>query len=348
MKEKKSIEFNFVTFIIIIAIIIGIVFIVARNTGVDKKINIGLNENKEIENKEEKLYTNDVITIDESKMTDNWQIVENGYGGVIYYIQGPKKSSEDGTYYDIRINVYSTKTELSSQDLKRQMLEESVYSKIDYNREKEINGSKWMEFTAEKDNAKAKILAMVKDDYMYAIEVNGEKSLYNQYHKEAENIIETVRVADRIAKEDATNLIYKYDNLANIKEGGSEYLLKSLNLPQNAEENNKDKNVPDEYKDYIWTGILYSDFADEMKKYVTEEVLKKEFSEFVDINNCLYIKDYKNEQRDCIIEEINPKNVKGNEATYEVVKTDMTMYQTIKQNITVKSDGGKLVISNIE
>ena len=57
MKEKKSIEFNFVTFIIIIAIIIGIVFIVARNTGVDKKINIGLNENKEIENKEEKLYT---------------------------------------------------------------------------------------------------------------------------------------------------------------------------------------------------------------------------------------------------------------------------------------------------
>ena len=62
----------------------------------------------------------------------------------------------------------------------------------------------------------------------------------------------------------------------------------------------------------------------------------------------MYIKDYKNEQRDCIIEEINPKDVKGNEATYEVVKTDMTMYQTIKQNITVKSDGGKLVISNIE
>ena len=41
MKEKKSIEFNFVTFIIIIAIIIGVVFIIARNTGVDKKINIG-------------------------------------------------------------------------------------------------------------------------------------------------------------------------------------------------------------------------------------------------------------------------------------------------------------------
>ena len=67
MKEKKSIEFNFVTFIIIIAIIIGIVFIVARNTGVDKKINIGLNENKEIENKEEKLYTNAIIKISNMK-----------------------------------------------------------------------------------------------------------------------------------------------------------------------------------------------------------------------------------------------------------------------------------------
>lgn len=348
MKEKKSIEFNFVTFIIIIAIIIGIVFVIARNTGVDRKMNIGINENKEIESKEEKLYTNDVITIDESKMTENWQIVENGYGSVIYYIQGPKKSSDDGTYYDIRINIYSTKIELSNQDLKRQMLEESVYSKIDYNREKEINGTKWMEFTAEKDNARAKILAIVKDDYMYAIEVNGEKSLYEQYYKEAEKIIETVRVANRIAKEDATNLIYKYDNLANIKEGGSEYLLKSLNLPQNADENTENTNVPEEYKDYIRTGILYSDFREEMKKYVTEEVLKKEFSEFVDIDNCLYIKDYKNEQRDCIIEEINPKNVNGNEATYEVVKSDMTTYQTIKQNITVKSEGEKLVISNIE
>jgi hypothetical protein len=350
MKEKKSIEFNFATFIVIFAVIIVIVFVIARHTGMDKKINIGINENdnKEVTQKEEKLYTNDVITIDEGKFTDNWQIVEDSYGSIVFYIQGPKKESEDGSYYDIRINMYISKSELSNQDLKKQMLEDSIYSKIEYNREKEINGIKWMEFSAQKENAKAKILAVMKDGYMYAIEINGEEELYKEYYKEAETIIETTQISNRITKEDASKLIYKYDNIANIKEGGSEYLLKSLNLPENAEKTEENSNLPEEYKDYVWTGIVYDDFANEMKKYMTTEVLEKHFSEFINYKNCLYRKDYKNEQRDYVIEEINPKSVRGNETTYEVIKTDMNIFQTIKQNITVKSEDGKLVISNIE
>lgn len=351
MKKKKSIEFNFVTFIIILVIIFGIVFVIARNTGNNiiepKEETIGIEEQNQEKEKQVKLFSKDVITLDEGIFGENWQIVENGYGSIIFYVQGPKNENSDGTYYDIRINIYVQESDFSNQELRKQMLEDSVYEKINYNQEKEINSINWMEFSAEKENTKAKIWTIIKDGYMYAIEINGEENLYKEYYEEAMKIVNTVQVAERVSKKDATDVIYKYDNIANINTGGPKYLLSSFNMKM-TEQNDTNIQVPEEYSEYTWTGIKYSDFENEMKKYMTEEVIKEQFSEFVNIENYLYMKDITGNQVDFIVEEITPILTKGNETTFEVSKTEMNLFQTIKQTITVKNENGKLVVSNVK
>lgn len=352
MEKKKSIEFNFVTFIIILIIILGIVYVVARNTGNNL---IEAKEENAVEDKQEekqieyetKLFSKDVITVDEGIFKENWSIVENGYGSIIFYVQGPKNENSDGTYYDIRINIYAQEANFTNEELRKQMLEDSVYEKINYNQEKEINSIKWMEFSAEKENTKAKIWTIMKDGYMYAIEINGEENLYKEYYEEAMKIVNTVQVADRISKKEATDVIYKYDNIANIKTGGPKYLLSSFNLKM-TEQNDTNIQVPEEYSEYTWTGIKYSEFENEMKKYMTEEVIKDQFSEFVNIEDYLYIKDITGNQVDFIVEEITPTITKGNETTFEVSKFEPNLFQTIKQTITIKNENGKLVVSNVK
>jgi hypothetical protein len=212
----------------------------------------------------------------------------------------------------------------------------------------QINSVQWMEFEAKNKDVKAKILTIMKDGYMYAVEICGEEEMYDENYNDAMKAVMTIQIAERINVEDAQKIIYQYDNLANIKQGGTQYLLTSLNLSKTIEQTEENSTLPEEYQDYQWTGIKYDDFANEMKKYMTEEVMKNEFSEFIEYEGCLIVKDVTGEQTDYMIEEVNIKEVKGNETTFEVVKDNMTLFQTLKQNITVKSENGNLVISNVE
>ena len=318
MEKKKGIEFNFVTFIIIMVLIIALVFVIARSTGrPEEQVNNDINSNKEItqnieEDKPAKIYSYDIISLDENKITENWQIKEEEYGDIAFFIQGPEQKNEDGTISDIRINIYIQESSMTNDQLKKQMLEHSVYSKIEYTKMQEINKMEWMEFEAENKGIKAKILTIMKDGYMYAIEIKGEENLYNEYYNEAMKIVMTIQVCERLKLTQASDVIYKYDNIANIKRGGTQYLLTSLKLAKTMEE----IEVPEEYKEYKFTGIRYSDFENEMKKYMTEE--------------------------------ITPILIKGNETTYEVTKTNMSTFITTKEKITLKLDGEQCLVSNVE
>ena len=184
MEKKKTIEFNFFTFLIILVVLLGIVFFVARQTGgnqTDKNTqNQQEEQNNNVENTETKLYSNNAIILDESKLGTQWKIVEDSYGSIIFYIQGPEKEEEDGTYHDVRINVYVEKSDFSNNDLKNQMLENSIYDEIKYNKETKINDIRWMEFLGTQENTRAKILTIMKDGYMYAVEIVGEEILYKE------------------------------------------------------------------------------------------------------------------------------------------------------------------------
>ena len=349
MEKKKTIEFNFFTFLIILVVLLGIVFFVARQTGgkqTDKNTqNQQEEQNNNVENTETKLYSNNAIILDESKLTDKWKIVEDSYGSIIFYIQGPEKEEEDGTYHDVRINVYVEKSDFSNNDLKNQMLENSIYDEIKYNKETKINDIRWMEFLGTQENTRAKILTIMKDGYMYAVEIVGEENLYKENQESAMEIINTIKIADRIPEEQVSDVVYKYYNLANIKQGSTRYLLTSLNL--NATEEQKEVTLPVEYQDYVWTGIKYSDFENEMKKYMTEEVIKSQFPEYIEFEGNLYIKEQTGTEQDFVIENIVEKSIKGYEITYEVTRTDMNLFMTLKQNITIKIDGDKYVVSNV-
>ena len=212
----------------------------------------------------------------------------------------------------------------------------------------EINSIQWMEFEAENKGIKAKILTIMKDGYMYAAEITGEEKYYDEYYNEAMKIIMTIQIAERITSQTASKTIYNYDNIANIKEGGTQYLLKSLNLPKTIEQTEDYANIPEEYKEYQWTGIKYSDFENAMKKYMTKEMLEKQFSEFIKYKDSLLVREYTGIQSEYMIEEITPVFIKGNETTYEVVKTNMRTYETLKQNITLKLEDEQCIVSNIE
>ena len=186
----------------------------------------------------------------------------------------------------------------------------------------------------------------MKDGYMYAIEITGEKSLYEQYYNEAMRTVMTVKFAERIPEDLAQKTIYNYDKYVNLKAGGTKYLLSSLNLSKTIEES--EEKLSEEYSEYTFTGIKYSDFEDAMTKYMTTDVLKNEFSEFINYNGVLYMKDVTGKQSDYMINQITEKSIKGNETTYEIEKQNMNNFITLKQNITLKYANGTCVVSNVE
>ena len=298
MKEKKKeVEFNFGIVIIILIILIVGVFFIARNTG-NAKLEQPQNNEENIEQEskinqetKEKLFSKNVITIDEGKLNDKWKIVDENYGSIIFYAQGPQQENDDGTVNEIRINIYLQKSEMTNEELKKQMLEDSIYQEIEYTKIQQINSVQWMEFEAKNKGIKAKILAIMKDGYMYAAEICGEEKLYDENYNDAMKAVMTIKIAERINVEDAQNLIVKYDNLANIKQGGTQYLLTSLNLPETMEQTEEASTLPAEYQDYKWTGIKYKDFVNEMKKYMTEDVIKTNFSEFIEYKDALFVKE---------------------------------------------------------
>ena len=353
IKKKKTFEINFMTLFIIIVIICVIAFVFGHFSG-NKTNDVKDNENikttlstSEIEQQtEEKIYSNNVISLDIGKLSDSWKVVEKQNGSIIFYIQGPTKQNEDGTTDDIRINVYLEKSDMTNDELKTQMLEHSIYSNIEYTKVQLIEDVQWLQFDAENKEQKAKILAIMKNGYMYAIEIVGENSLYEQYYNEAMRTLITIKISERIPEELAQKTIYNYDKYVNLKAGGTKYLLSSLNLSKTMEE--PEEQVPEEYSEYTFTGIKYSDFENAMTKYMTSDVLKREFSEFINYNDILYMKDVTGKQSDYMINQITEKSIKGNETTYEIEKQNMNNFITLKQNITLKYENGTCIVSNIE
>ena len=351
-KKKKAFEINFGTLLLIIIGICCIIF-AFKNFSKEKtkaennqNENINSTENTTEEQTEEKIYSNNVISLNIGKLSDSWKVVEKQNGSIIFYIQGPIKQNEDGTTDDIRINVYLEKSSMTNDELKTQMLEHSVYSNIEYTKIQLIDDVQWRQFDAENKEQKAKILAIMKDGYMYAIEITGEKSLYEQYYNEAMRTVMTVKFAERIPEDLAQKNIYNYDKYVNLKAGGTKYLLSSLNLSKTIEES--EEKLSEEYSEYTFTGIKYSDFEDAMTKYMTTDVLKNEFSEFINYNGVLYMKDVTGKQSDYMINQITEKSIKGNETTYEIEKQNMNNFITLKQNITLKYANGTCVVSNVE
>ena len=206
-KKKKTFEMNFGTLLLIIIGICCIIFAFKNfskgKTKAENNQNENINSTENIteEQTEEKIYSNNVISLDIGKLSDSWKVVEKQNGSIIFYIQGPIKQNEDGTTDDIRINVYLEKSSMTNDELKTQMLEHSVYSNIEYTKIQLIDDVQWRQFDAENKEQKAKILAIMKDGYMYAIEITGEKSLYEQYYNEAMRTVMTVKFAERIPED---------------------------------------------------------------------------------------------------------------------------------------------------
>jgi len=352
-KRKKTFEMNFAT-LLFFGIIIGLMIYAYGRASVTKSQE--QNQNQEVleetqqtqntENVISKIYSNDVIILDIGYLSSNWEVVEKANDSIIYYIQGPSKENDDGTTDDIRINVYVQESSMTNEELKTQLLEHSIYSNIEYTKVQLINDVQWREFEAENKGIKAKILAVMKDGYMYAIEITGEENIYSQYYNEAMKTAMSVRIAERIPSSTASTTIYNYGNLANIKIGGTKYLLSSLSLSKTIEDTGE--TLPEKYSDYIFTGIKYSDFEEAMLKYMTKDVLKSEFSEFIDYNGTLYIKETTGNQSSYMIESTKVKSIKGTETTYEVVKQNMDNYITLIQYFTLKYEDGECVVSNVE
>ena len=120
-REKKTVETNFFTLFIIVVIICIVAFAFGKISG-SKDSNIKNNEDvkttlytSETEQQtEEKIYSNNVISLDIGKLSDSWKVVEKQNGSIIFYIQGPIKQNEDGTTDDIRINVYLEKSSMTN------------------------------------------------------------------------------------------------------------------------------------------------------------------------------------------------------------------------------------------
>ena len=348
-KKKKSVEINFGMVIIIIIIICISIFIIGRYSGnfnFDTKNNNSSEEQESTEDSNINIYSNNVIMLDIGKLSDKWQVIEKTNGSILYYIQGPANQKEDGTTDDIRINIYLEKSDMTNEEMKTQLLEHSIYSTIEYTKTQLINDIQWREFEAGNKGIKAKILAVMQDGYMYAIEIVGEENLYNQYYNEAMRTAMTIQIASKIPDDVASDTIYNYTNLADIKIGGTQYLLNSLSLPQTVE--NTNETLPEEYSDYKFTGIAYSDFENAMTKYMTTDVLKSQFSEFINYNGTLYMKEVTGTQTDYMIEDIKVKTIKGQETTYEITKQNMNNYIRLIQNITLKFENGVCVVSNVE
>ena len=348
-KKKKSVEINFGMVIIIIIIICISIFIIGRYSGnfnFDTKNNNSSEEQESTEDSNINIYSNNVIMLDIGKLSDKWQVVEKPNGSILYYIQGPANQKEDGTTDDIRINIYLEKSDMTNEEMKTQLLEHSIYSTIEYTKTQLINDIQWREFEAGNKGIKAKILAVMQDGYMYAIEIVGEENLYNQYYNEAMRTAMTIQIASKIPDDVASDVIYNYTNLADIKIGGTQYLLNSLSLPQTVE--NTNETLPEEYSDYKFTGIAYTDFENAMTKYMTKDVLKSQFSEFINYNGTLYMKEITGTQTDYMIEDIKVKTIKGQETTYEITKQNMNNFIRLIQNITLKYENGVCVVSNVE
>lgn len=348
-KKKKSVEINFGMVIIIIIIICISIFIIGRYSGnfnFDTKNNNSSEEQESTEDSNINIYSNNVIMLDIGKLSDKWQVIEKTNGSILYYIQGPANQKEDGTTDDIRINIYLEKNDMTNEEMKTQLLEHSIYSTIEYTKTQLINDIQWREFEAGNKGIKAKILAVMQDGYMYAIEIVGEENLYNQYYNEAMRTAMTIQIASKIPDDVASDVIYNYTNLADIKTGGTQYLLNSLSLPQTVE--NTNETLPEEYSDYKFTGIAYTDFENVMTKYMTKDVLKSQFSEFINYNGTLYMKEVTGTQTDYMIEDIKVKTIKGQETTYEITKQNMNNYIRLIQNITLKFENGVCVVSNVE
>ena len=348
-KQKKTFEINFGMVLFIIIIICIVIYAIGRYSG---NIKLGKNTDNTSETEqsdeftETNIYSNNVIMLDIGKLSDKWQVIEKQNGSIIYYIQGPSNQKEDGTTDDIRINVYLEKSDMSNEEMKTQLLEHSIYSSIEYTKTQLIDDVQWREFEAGNKGIKAKILAVMQDGYMHAIEIVGEENLYNQYYNEAMRTAMTIQIANRIPDDVASTTIYNFTNLADIKTGGTQYLLNSLSLPQTIE--NTNETLPAEYVDYKFTGISYSDFENAMTKYMTLDVLKSQFSEFINYNGTLYMKDITGTQTDYMIEDIKVKNIKGQETTYEITKQNMNTFIRLIQNITLKYENGVCVVSNVE
>lgn len=348
-KKKKSVEINFGMVIIIIIIICISIFIIGRYSGnfnFDTKNNNSSEEQESTEDSNINIYSNNVIMLDIGKLSDKWQVIEKTNGSILYYIQGPANQKEDGTTDDIRINIYLEKSDMTNEEMKTQLLEHSIYSTIEYTKTQLINDIQWREFEAGNKGIKAKILAVMQDGYMYAIEIVGEENLYNQYYNEAMRTAMTIQIASKIPDDVASDTIYNYTNLADIKIGGTQYLLNSLSLPQTVE--NTNETLPEEYSDYKFTGIAYTDFENAMTKYMTKDVLKSQFSEFINYNGTLYMKEITGTQTDYMIEDIKVKTIKGQETTYEITKQNMNNFIRLIQNITLKYENGVCVVSNVE
>lgn len=348
-KKKKSVEINFGMVIIIIIIICISIFIIGRYSGnfnFDTKNNNSSEEQETTEDSNINIYSNNVIMLDIGKLSDKWQVIEKTNGSILYYIQGPANQKEDGTTDDIRINIYLEKNDMTNEEMKTQLLEHSIYSTIEYTKTQLINDIQWREFEAGNKGIKAKILAVMQDGYMYAIEIVGEENLYNQYYNEAMRTAMTIQIASKIPDDVASDVIYNYTNLADIKTGGTQYLLNSLSLPQTVE--NTNETLPEEYSDYKFTGIAYTDFENAMTKYMTKDVLKSQFSEFINYNGTLYMKEITGTQTDYMIEDIKVKTIKGQETTYEITKQNMNNFIRLIQNITLKYENGVCVVSNVE
>ena len=106
---------------------------------------------------------------------------------------------------------------------------------------------------------------------------------------------------------------------------------------------------PNPYK-YAWTGIKYKEFRGEIW-YISDDVLKKNFSEFVEYKDYLYLEDNNirkyNFEYKIVKQEINENSKKDNCICDVTVKNSKTG-KTFKNRIKMSRGNGNFVIGKVE
>ena len=98
--------------------------------------------------------------------------------------------------------------------------------------------------------------------------------------------------------------------------------------------------------EYMWTGIKYIDLTGEIW-YITEDIIKSQFKEFVEYKGYLYIKESFNKSDEYTIQSMELKESSKNKCTYLVKVKKSNYSKTYTQEITLGRGNGDFVIMEI-
>lgn len=176
---------------------------------------------------------------------------------------------------------------------------------------------------------------------------NTENTVVNNNNVQKNNDNEKITEYD---KNYIKNVIETYYKLLSKKEEEPASMLMELGLElKSVQDPNYSK--PEGYIEhpsgkYMWTGIKYKDFKNAMENYISENILKSKFTEFVEYKDYLYIEEHMN---DSSAYEITSMKLQSYEEKKCVIEVELNKEsKKVRETITLTRGNGDFIISNIK